>query len=115
MGNDALTELRIVKGLLFPKGDQHRLARLIFGFVANVGLAIYMFFKGEHLYDIRDYRYMQIDTVWLSVMSVVPVAVLFGLLPVVSSSRTLYRWLAIGLSVLPAYLAAATWFQWVAR
>jgi len=97
------------------KGDQHRRGRIIFGLVANVGFAIYLFLKGEHLFDIRDNAYVQIDALWLSIMSVVPVAVLFGLLPVVLSSRALYRRRAIGLSVLPVYLAAATWFQCAAR
>ena len=77
----------------------------------NAGLLIYVLPRKEHFFDTRDYLYVQTNILWTFLTAVIPLVALVGLLPVLRSHRPVHRWLAIGLSIFPAFLAIAQWFQ----
>ena len=78
------------------------------GALLNVVLLLYVLPRREHLWDIRDYRYVQVTGEWVFMSVAVPTVALLLLLSVLRSSR---RWFAVGLCIFPAYLVAAGWVQ----
>ena len=79
--------------------------------LSNVGLLIYWLSHPERLWNVRDFRYVQVS-IWITwILAIVPTVVLLLLFPVMAHQRAMYRWLAIGLSTFPAYLAIAAWVQ----
>lgn len=97
---------------LFPqKGNLHITARLVFGFLGNVALLIYVLPRMEHLFDTRDYRYVPLNLPWAFFLAAVPLVVVIAVFPVLWSERSIQRWLAIALSIFPAFLAVAEWLQ----
>lgn len=79
--------------------------------VANIALAAHVLPRREHLWDIRDYRYVQVEATWVFVIVALPSVMLLLLLPVVISGNVIRRWLAVSLAVFPGFLAAAGWMQ----
>lgn len=105
------TSRNLLCWLLPQKGNLHSRARLVFGFVGNVALLIYVLPRKDHLFDIRDYRYMPLDLTMIFLLATIPLIVVIGVLPVLRSERLIYRWLGIGLSIFPASLAIVEWLQ----
>ena len=85
--------------------------RIVFGFVANIALAFFLFLGKNHFFDTRDYSYVSISLWWTFAMAVVPSAVLLGILPAVMSKNFILRWMGIGLSLFPGFLTLTQWFQ----
>ena len=81
--------------------------------VGNLGLAICFFANREHLWDIRDFRYVPVNMTFAFLLAAVPTVVVLLLIPLIARGRTPYRWIGIGLVVLPLYLALAGWAQLV--
>jgi hypothetical protein len=97
---------------LFPRKDSlHSTARLVFGLLGNAALLICALSRREHLFDIRDYRYVPLDLTWVFLLATIPVVVLIGVLPTLRDERPIYRRLGIALSISPAFLAIAEWLQ----
>ncbi|HPY31950.1 MAG TPA: hypothetical protein PLT00_15615 [Verrucomicrobiota bacterium] len=97
---------------LFPRKDNlHAKARLFFGFFGNVALLVYVLPRKDHLFDIRDYRYVPLDLTMVFLLAAIPLIVVIGVLPALLSERLVYRWLGIVLSIFPAFLAIAEWLQ----
>jgi hypothetical protein len=97
---------------LFPrKGNLHITARLVIGLVGNVAMLVYVLPRRERLFDTRDYRYVPLDLSWAFFLAAIPLFIVIAVFPVLWSGRAIHRWLAIALSVLPAFLALAEWFQ----
>ncbi len=97
--------------LLPQRGKLHSKARLLFGFFGNVVLLIYVLPRQDHLFDIRDYRYVPLDLMMIFLLATIPLIVVIGVLPVLLSDRLIFRWLGIALSIFPACLAVAEWLQ----
>jgi len=92
------TSSKITRWLFPTCGNLQSWARIVFGLVANVVLLAYVLPRKEHLFDARDYRYVQIDMRWIFLTAAVPLVMLVVLLPALRSSRPIHRWLAIGLA-----------------
>jgi len=97
---------------LFPAQGELRVGwRLLAALVVNLALAVYVLPHHEHLWDMRDYRYVQVGTAWIFAIVGVPSAILLLLLPVVFSKQIMRRWPAVFLAIFPGYLAVAGWIQ----
>ena len=88
----------------------HNRWRIAFGVLANL-LALYFFQYQEHLWDIRDYRYVPINMTVVFLLAAVPAVVVLLLIPLIARGRTPQRWIGIALLILPAYFALAGWMQ----
>ncbi len=97
---------------LIPKPDNlHGQWRIALGVLTNIVFAIYAIPIRERLCDIQDYQYVKLNLKWEFGMALIPLLVLMVLLPVVASKNIFHRWIAIALSILPAFRAVATWIQ----
>lgn len=97
---------------LFPqKNDLRVVPRMVFGFLGNVALLIYVLPRRNHLFDTRDYRYVPLDLMLAFFLAAGPLFVLIAVLPVLRSEHSIHRWLGIALSIFPAYLAVVEWCQ----
>jgi len=90
----------------------HPIARLVFSFLGNLALLVLISIQKEHLFDIRDYRYVTVDFNAVFLFAIVPVILLITLFPVFRSDRSVCRWFALALSVLPGALLILEWVQW---
>jgi len=79
--------------------------------IGNVVIASYHLPRREHLFDARDWRYVDLDNQWIFWAALIPPVVLLGVLPVLRSEHPWQRWLTIGLMVLPVALTITQWFQ----
>jgi hypothetical protein len=85
--------------------------RIAVSSAANLGLALYFFSRAESFWDIRDFRYVPVNLTLVFVIVTIPTVVLVALVPVIAKARPMHRWIAIGLCILPGYLALAGWLQ----
>jgi len=96
----------------------HRRVRLVIAAALNIALLAYVLPRIDHLRDIRDYRYATASSLWIYATVVVPTVTLMILFPLLRASSRFQRWLVIGLSIFPAFLALVGWWQllevWVA-
>lgn len=89
--------------MLWPSRERlHVAARLIFAGLANIALAIWAVPKLGHA---TDPVHSPVNAFWISLEILVPLAALLVLLPVFLFGKDVPRLLAIGLCVLPAFVA----------
>jgi hypothetical protein len=80
-------------------------ARLLAGGIGNLALGIYLFPRSDHLLDIQNYRYVNIDFSWVWIVTAAPAALLVIQMPILLSKSRVYWWLGCGLCGFPASLA----------
>jgi len=88
--------------------------RLFTGFVLNAVLAITLIRSREHLFDVRDYRYVSGGGGIAFLIAVLTTIALVTLLPVLRSSNQWHRWVAILMALLPLTLGVIVWMQLIA-
>ena len=100
------TESSKMSRWLWPKREHlHCWSRILLGFVANVGLGMYVLPRLDHLTDIQDYRWGPVDLSWVWLVNLGPSVAVIVLVPVLLSKSVVQRWLAILLSLFPGFLA----------
>jgi hypothetical protein len=94
-----------IRRWIFPGQDNVYAGwRLITALFLNLALAAYVLPRREHLWDIRDFRYVDFSLAFAFVVVGIPSALLLILAPLFASRGIARRWMAIALALFPAYL-----------
>jgi hypothetical protein len=112
MSNNGCGFYGTLKSWLVPHRERlHPIGRTIVAIVGNIALAFLALPKWDDLLHLSSPYQEPINSIWVFLISIVPLLTLVVLLPVVACGRRNLCRLSIVLCIFPLYLFMAVWAQ----
>ncbi len=84
-------------------------ARIAFGIIGNIVLAVFVAPNTAHVWNISAYPHLTLNPVWACAIFATPSAVVLTQLPLFLSAHSSHRWVALALLLFPVLFIMAEW------